>query len=502
MTPQQVLLIAPVLLAVLAGVLAMLSDILKMPRLAVGLAVAFLWAAAGVSVWGVARAPEALEGVLVIGGEMSVVWGLIFAMSALCVLGAADWAVKHRSGGGVVALMAFAAAGSAILAASLDLIMTLIALETVAVCSYALVAAARTARSREAAMKYIIQGAIATGLFLLGTGLFVGLIGGDTAYPASGRPAFTAASTNLIAGFASPAAAVSSLGVVVAVASSFILAAFAFKLGAFPFHSWAPDAFETAPPPASALMATAPKLAAFVAVFLMFGNAVDMWATQSALQPLVLVSALAFTSIVFGNLAALRQDSFTRMLGYSGIAQVGYGFVGVAVFAIRPTILLVTTYSIAVAGAFVVAQALRASRHGWDGSISGMAGLSKRDPLLAFATAACMFSLTGIPLTAGFWGKFAVFSTAVDQGLGWLAIVGVIGSVISFGFYGRVLRSVYFDDPAPTNEPTEAPLSGPAVEGGGGEQRAARALAVIWAVLVVAGGVIPLVTGLSAIVRS
>ncbi|MDO9108758.1 MAG: proton-conducting transporter membrane subunit, partial [Coriobacteriia bacterium] len=326
----------------------------------------------------------------------------------------------------------------------------------------------------EAAMKYVIQGAVATGLYLAGLAIHVGVTGGgsDLGRVAAGMPEFALAST---------------------AATVFLLAAFAFKLGAVPFHSWAPDALETAPPSGSAFMASAPKIAAVLGLIILFSLTVEQVAikTLPTLNHVILFATLAVGSILLGNLAGLPQTSYQRMLAYSGIAQVGYVLIGLATGsgAIPATMFLVSVYGLAALGAFLAAQFVHAARLGWDGSIAGMAGLGREHPVVAIALAILLLSLTGIPLTAGFWGKLYVFNFAVRAGLEWLVLLGVLGSVVSFGYYGAVLRSIFFDAP-PAKRGTESDTEDVTLD------RAAAGVVLVCASVVLALGIMPLFLGL------
>ncbi len=195
------------------------------------------------------------------------------------------------------------------------------------------------------------------------------------------------------------------------------------------------------------------------------------------------------------------------MLGYSGIAQAGYALVGPAVGLVTypGALLLMATYGLAAATAFLVAETLRAEGRGWDGAIAGMSGLAGRRPLLAAALTVAMLSLTGIPLTAGFWGKLLVFGSAAGQGLEWLAVVGVVGSVVSFGYYGAVIRTVYFDS-APDSDASDArqsidEASMKTCAQDRGCDRAAVALTLLGAAALIVIGIVPLFTGLAPFVR-
>ncbi len=203
--------------------------------------------------------------------------------------------------------------------------------------------------------------------------------------------------------------------------------------------------------------------------------------------------ALAIGSMAFGVFGGLAQRSYTRMLAYSGIAQVGYALVAMATGpqAMTALAVLLIAYSAAAAVTFLAAGVVRSLRPDWDGSIAGMAGLGRTHPLLGAAVAAAMFSLVGMPLTAGFWGKFFVFGVAVSAGYWWLALVGVVASVVSFGFYGAVLKSLYFESSPVEDLPAEEDTC----------DRPALAVVSVLAVSLMVGGVAPLVSGLSWVTR-
>ncbi|MDZ4178912.1 MAG: proton-conducting transporter membrane subunit [Coriobacteriia bacterium] len=474
-------LIAPLIIATFAGIAALVADAWSKRLWALSFSLIGLVGAAAASVWiSLSVEGQLIADVMLVDRGLYGVWTAAFALSALSLAAGAEFVRTHPSGGGVAGLVAFTAAGSAALASSIDLLFTLLLLETIAVAGYALIAAVRTPASGEAALKYVVQGAVATGLFLLGLAISVGVLGGSTAIVAVGTGA-------------------NSLALPATGAALFIVIAFAFKLGAFPLHSWVPDSYETATPMASAVLAGVPKLGALSAL-LIFAEVV-MRPVESVglpgMQPTVVFAALAIGSIVFGNLGALRQSSFGRMLGYSGIAQAGYVLIGVTagLMTYPGALLLMATYGLAAATAFACAEALRIERGGWDGTIAAMAGLSVRRPALAVSLAVAMLSLTGIPLFGGFWGKLLVFGTVSGQGFAWLAIIGVLGSVVSFGYYGAVIRTAFFD-PADDARQTEI------VDRGGAKTTVAPfVIAVFGAFLILAIGVVPLFTGLTPLVR-
>lgn len=415
-----------------------------------------------------------------VGAGYSAASGLIFALGSAALLagGGADRESEDRRGaiGGLVALAAVAAS---LLAASTDLITILIALEISAAASYALVAVAGTPRAHEAAMKYFIQGAVATALYILG--MAACLLSGSITVDASGVAAATSP-INL------PAA---TAGV------ALILAALAFKLGAFPFHAWAPDAYETAPPEAAAFMASAAKVAALVATYTIVWEIVGggVLAERSAW----LVAAIAAASVVFGNFAALAQTNLARLLAYSGIAQVGYALTALVVGNGSAALMFAAGYGCAVAGAFLCVAAFSRLAPAWDGSIAGLAGFGRRAPVLSASLAVVLFSFTGIPPFFGFWGKFVIFvSAASDSRWLWLVVVGLLGSVVSFGYYGRVLRALYFED-ADAAQGNDGVLQATDAANGSSATRAPRRVVVALAVILLLSGLVPLFAGFGSL---
>lgn len=499
MTVEQWMLVSPVLVAAATGVLAVVVDAFAPRVAAVVVAAVGLAAACAIAVWGALTAePMLARELLLVGAGASGAWAVMLGLAVIALVGGARDLAHRPNGGGMAALVALSTAGSLIMFSSIDLVLTFIALETVAVCGYALVAGARTPRAREAAMKYFVQGAVTTGLFLVGLAVAFGAVGGG-------------------AGLALVGAGVAGAPLAATLMSILLVSTFAFKLGAVPFHSWAPDAFETAPAPAAAYLGTTPKLAAVGAVSLLSLVAMEPFAsgeTVSTLAPMAIFGLLALGSILYGNLAGLRQSHYGRMLGYSGIAQVGYVLVGLAVGwrLIGPTLMLVSVYALAAAGAFLASAYVRSVRPGWDGDIAGMAGLGRERPLFGIAMTVLMLSLTGVPLTAGFWGKLLVFLSAVGTGLPWIIVLvflALLGSVVSFGYYGAVLRALFFDDiEVPTGETAEE-SSGeetPAGAGPGDRESAPPDLPALTTLIFVAAanlavGIVPLFTGVEPVVR-
>ncbi len=379
----------------------------------------------------------------------------------------------------IAILGAFAASSAALVAAAVDVGVLFVAVETLALCGLGLVAIADTDHAREAAMKWFIQGSVATVFFIIGIGVLLSRTDGSLSYAAIALRASAPSAAGPLA-----------VGVVL------VLVALAFKAGAFPFHSWMPDAFEMAPPAAVAVLASAGKVAPVAAAL---GLAVSIAGTASA-RVLPIVAFVSVASIVFGNLVALRQRTLARMLAYSAIAQVGYALAAIPLAggsggAAVP--IFVMLYGVTSVASFVFIVALRECDDEWDGSIAGLTGLSRRRPALAASLVVIMLSLTGIPLTAGFWGKFLVFGAAATGGYLWLAIAGVLGSVVSFGYYGNVLRRAYLDADADDRSGRPTRISDGDTESSGGGVAAAATVVLALALLV--AGIAPLITGLGAL---
>jgi NADH-quinone oxidoreductase subunit N len=483
--------IAPLGIALLTVVAVVVADMLSRRAAvligAVGLAVAAAFAA-----YAVYALTEVLPvGAVVVGGlGYSAPTAVICALGSAVLLGGWHWYVDSPRGGAAAALVVMLAAASAALSVTIDLLFLLIVLEIIAVCGYALVGQRGTAAAGEASVKFVIQGAVATGLLVLALAILFGLNGSITAVVLAGQA------------FSREYAVLAMLVV------GLLAATYSFKLGAFPFHSWAPDAFETAPAPSGAALASLPKVGAILSAFLVFffgfGSTFETVRADGFVAIAPVWAALATASIVFGNLVALPQKSYTRMLGYSGIAQVGYAMIGLAVvvgdsategvasnmpFVMPGAAILISAYAVAVVGAFLVAEAARRKRPDWDGSIAGLAGLGRESVALGLATSVIMLSLTGIPLTAGFWGKLAVFGAAAETGWVWLAVVGVLGSVVSFGYYGNVLKVMYLDDPPEHGRPSA------------GRGRAATIVTSFIALDLLVIGIFPLLTGITPLFR-
>lgn len=345
-------------------------------------------------------------------------------------------------------LVLVAGTGAMLMAASRDLLMLFLSLEMLSIPLYVLAAFARSSvRSQEAGIKYFLLGSFASGFFLYGTALLFG-VSGTTRLP------------DLAAVLAQRAAdAASAVGV------GLLIIGLGFKAALVPFHTWAPDVYEGAPFPAAAFMSVVAKVGAFIALLRVFPVTLGALAGQWTL----VLATLAAVTMIIGNLAALVQSSYKRMLAYSSIAHAGYILVGVVIAtpaAISAVITYLAVYAAMGTGAFAVAVALERSGGEAD-RIEDYAGLGDRAPLLAAVTGLFMISLAGIPPTGGFVAKLNVFSAAVESGGSWglfLALLGVLTSVVSVYYYLRVAYIMFAPGPAAAAVKTEAagePASGP-----------------------------------------
>jgi NADH-quinone oxidoreductase subunit N len=343
----------------------------------------------------------------------------------------------HR--GEYFALMLFATTGMMLMAAAADLITLYLGLELMALSIYILAGFMRhDNRSNEAAIKYLLLGAFSSGIMIYGMSLLYGITG----------------TTNLtdILVFLQTA---DLNNPVLFLAMIMLVVSFGFKVAAVPFHMWVPDVYEGAPTPVTAFMSAGPKVAGFAVLLRVFLYSLGPLHAHSA----AIISGLALLTMAVGNIMALSQTNIKRMLAYSSIAHAGYALVGLAAGGpegAASVMFYVLIYALMNMGAFGVVIMLRkAGERGEE--IADFAGLGKTNKVAAFLMLIFMFSLTGIPPTAGFIGKFYIFKSAVQSGLVWLAVAGVLFSSISAYFYLRVIMVMYMKEPTETIELTTSP---------------------------------------------
>jgi NADH-quinone oxidoreductase subunit N len=326
-------------------------------------------------------------------------------------------------------LVVFSTAGMSLLVSANSFLALYVSLELMSLPLYVLAAFQRdTYKSTEAGLKYFVLGALASGMLLYGVSLVYGFTG-------------TIFFTDLAELYVGQEAAELPLGALVGIV--FIAAGLAFKLGAVPFHMWTPDVYEGAPTAVTALFAAAPKLAAMGLTVRVFAEPFGAFVTDW--QQIVI--AVSVGSMVLGAFGAIGQRNIKRLLAYSGIGHVGYALVGLSAgtqSGVYGVLVYMTIYLFMTVGTFAVVLTLRRRGQSLE-QIDDFAGLGKDQPMLALATAIFMFSLAGIPPLAGFFGKLYVFLAAVEAGLVWLAVVGVLTSVVGAYYYLRIVKLVYFD---------------------------------------------------------
>ncbi|MHA1152808.1 MAG: NADH-quinone oxidoreductase subunit NuoN [Alphaproteobacteria bacterium] len=331
-------------------------------------------------------------------------------------------------------LMLFATLGMMMMISANDLIALYLGLELQSLSLYVIAAIRRDSlRSTEAGLKYFVLGALSSGMLLYGASLIYGFSG-------------TTNFGTLADVFAEVAAAGHdpSLGIIVGLV--FVLAGLAFKISAVPFHMWTPDVYEGAPTPIAAFFATAPKVAAIalLARVMMgpFHEFVAQW------QQIVVVISIG--SMILGAFAAIYQTNIKRLMAYSSIGHVGYALVGIAAGTeegLRGLIVYMSIYVIMNLGTWGCILCMRQKQVMVEG-IEDLKGLSKSHPMMALALGIFMFSMAGIPPLAGFFGKLYVFLAAIESGLYTLAVIGVLSSVVGAFYYLRIVKLMYFDEPA------------------------------------------------------
>jgi len=377
---------------------------------------------------------------------LSALFGVTTALAALMSPGHQrehDWQIGEYYG-----VMLLSASGMVMLAHAGNLVTVFLGIETMSIGVYVMTAMRRRSRrGNEAAMKYFLIGAFATGFLLYGMALIYGAAGS--------------------LGLAQIRAALQSTqnpGLIVA-GGFMLVVAFGFKVAAVPFHMWAPDAYEGAPTPVTAFMAAGVKAAAVAAMIRTFGIAlggeVIPYGVLGWASPLVVIAALTIT---IGNLGAIRQDNVKRMLAYSSISHAGVLLVGLCALGLgSPTanqglVYYLLAYTFTTMGAFAVV-AYVGSRGRERLLIDDWAGLAGKHGGAALAMTICLLSLGGIPPTSGFFAKFYVFKAAMevyDGQLLWLVIIGIINSAISIYYYLRIVTAMYFRDATQPFTPTRS----------------------------------------------
>jgi NADH-quinone oxidoreductase subunit N len=374
---------------------------------------------------------------------------LFLVIAALVILASTDYVSKFaRFRGEYHALVLLSTLGMMLLSAATELITIFVALELVSIPLYALVGFLKDTRSTEASLKYMLLGAIASGVLLYGMAFVFGFTGNTQLEGISQTIRFIDFVQGVRSSFLSTGINYGLLlGIVL------MTVGFGFKIAAFPFQMWVPDVYEGAPTPITSYLSVASKAAGFAIILRVFFTAFDLpaWLSQDWGMMFAVLAAIGMT---IGNVVAIPQANIKRMLGYSSIAQAGYLMLGIAAMGFAAgsdiqgqssLIFFLAGYAATNLGAFTAIIAI-SNKVGTD-LIEDYAGVGKKSPLLALALTLCLISLTGIPPTAGFMGKFYIFSAAVQQNLLWLVIIAVLNSVVSAYYYLRVVKVMWLDEP-------------------------------------------------------
>jgi len=340
-------------------------------------------------------------------------------------------------------LLLLALSGMMIMASAIDLLSIYVGLELMVLCTYVLTGfLRREQRSNEAALKYVILGAVSTGIFLYGVSLVYGLTG----------------TTQLDRMAAAVTGDPLDPGLLLAVV--FIVAGLVFKIGAVPFHMWVPDVYEGAPTTITAFMSVGPKAAGFAVILRVFLNPLvagsNVW---------IILAVIAVVTMALGSFVALVQDNFKRLLAYSSIAHAGFAIFGIVaggadgIASVMLYLLIYTFMNLGIFGAVIMMR---------NGNFSGeviedYAGFAKMHPGLALLMLLYLFSLAGIPPTAGFFAKFYVLVALVERGFVLLAVIAVLLSAVAAYFYIRIVMVMFMREPAREFEPALTPLVGAAL---------------------------------------
>jgi NADH-quinone oxidoreductase subunit N len=412
--------------------------------------------AIGTEIWRLNEpATTAIAGALRIDG-LAMLIDMICAAAAIATV-LLSWralAPREAGHGEYHSLLVFSVLGMAILVSSIDLVTLFIGIELLSIPLYVLCASEhRREGSLESGLKYLVIGSVGSATLVYGLAMI---------YGAAGSTSFSVIS-HAISGGSVFGSLLSDPLLLTGVGLATV--GFAFKASVAPFHQWTPDVYEGAPTPVTAFMATATKAAA-IGIFLRFFN-VAVPGASNTWAPLL--AAIAAITMIVGNVGALGQTSLKRMLGYSGVAQAGYMLCGVVVgtqLGASAAVLYLGFYLMLNMAAFgVIVARERVTGNDLIGSI---AGLGTEDPWLAWPLTIAMLGLAGIPATVGFIGKFQLIHALVNGDYTWLAIVLVVGSMISLGYYLRVVAAVWMREPArivsPPLGPELAPIAGGAPE--------------------------------------
>ena len=394
-------------------------------------AIALLAVAGGLTIFVVPSQALAFHGAFVADGFARFAKILILIGAALSILLADEFFERIAlSRFELPVLMLIATLGMMLMVSASSFLSLYMGLELQSLALYVLAAFNRdNLRSSEAGLKYFVLGALSSGMMLYGISLIYGFTGSVQFSTIAGVISHSGTGIGLIFGIV------------------FLVSGLAFKVSAVPFHMWTPDVYEGAPTPITAYFATSAKVAAMClflrAILTPFPDAIHQWR-----QIIIFISVL---SMVLGAVAALGQKNIKRLMAYSSIGHMGYALLGLAAgtaFGARGVLIYLAIYVFTNLGVFAAIQSMRRGGKSVE-SIADLAGLGRTNPRLALVFAMLFLSLAGLPPLAGFFAKFYVFLAAIQAGLIWPAIIGVLASAVGLVYYLRLVKIMYFDEPAP-----------------------------------------------------
>jgi NADH-quinone oxidoreductase subunit N len=432
LTTQDIYLLSPELSLVALAALVIIVDLVVVKKTVLaGISLVGLVVPLGFTLSLIGRDEMGFGGVLLVD-DFSILFKCVFlGVGALVILSSINYLQQwSKYQGEYYGLVLFSLAGMMLMAATGELIAVYVALELTSISLYILAGFIKDPKSSEAGLKYLLLGAISSAVLLYGMALIFGLTG-STSLSGIAKALGGTGGTNYD---------VLLLGTVLMVAG------FGFKIAAVPFQMWVPDVYEGAPTPVTAFLAVGSKAAGFALVLRVFYAALGEPPLQWDWA--ILFAILSAATMTIGNVVALVQTNIKRMLGYSSIAHAGYLLVGVATitkFGVSGVVFYLLAYAVTNLAAFGAIIAI-SNRTNSD-EISSYSGMARRAPLVAFVLLISLLSLTGIPPTAGFFGKFYMFAAAVEYGLGWLVAIAVVNSAISAYYYVRVIKVMYLGAP-------------------------------------------------------
>jgi NADH-quinone oxidoreductase subunit N len=407
----------------------------------------------GLDIWRYTHPASIISGALAID-DLALTLNMIFVVAALAcvVMSLRDRAPISAGQGEYHTLLLFSVLGMSVLVSAQDLITLFLGFELLSIPLYVMCASEfRREGSLESGLKYLVIGSVGSATLLYGLALVYGATG-STGFAGI---AHAISSGKIAGGLTSDPLMLTGLALVIV--------GFAFKASVAPFHQWTPDVYEGAPTPVTAFMATATKAAAFGILLRFFDVAVI--GTKGTWAPAL--ATIAAITIIVGNVGALGQSSLKRLLGYSSVAQAGYMLCGVVVatrLGADATVLYLGVYLFMNLAAFAVISGAQSERADGD-DLVGLAGLGARRPWLAWPMTIAMLALAGIPGTVGFIGKFQLIHALVNGGYTWLGVVLVIGSMISLGYYLRVIAAIWMSPVASVGPTVGSPVAAGAGSG-------------------------------------